>query len=177
MAKQEFWKGLVAGSAAGLVGTVAMTQFQTLWGKASQKLSGRREEQSSGSESGSGEDGEDATMKTAGKLAEAAGYQLSYAQRKKAAPIVHYGFGAGMGAIYGSLVELGPRELRRHPLLSGIGFGSLLFAGADEVVVPAMGLAEQPEKMPLSSHLFALSSHVVYGLTAGAVRQALRAYL
>ena len=38
MRKRKLWKGLVAGSAAGLAGTVAMTQFQNLWSKASEKL-------------------------------------------------------------------------------------------------------------------------------------------
>lgn len=102
-------------------------------------------------------------------MAEAVGYLLSSEQKKKAGPIVHYGFGAGMGALYSGIVELGPREFRRHPLLSGIGFGSLLFALADEVAAPATGLAEKPGNTPLSSHLYALASHVVYGLTAGAV--------
>jgi hypothetical protein len=38
MRKRKLWKGLVAGSAAGLAGTIAMTQFQNLWSKASEKL-------------------------------------------------------------------------------------------------------------------------------------------
>ena len=38
MRKQELWKGLVAGSAAGLAGAIAMTQFQNLWSKAAEKV-------------------------------------------------------------------------------------------------------------------------------------------
>jgi len=175
MRKQELWKGVIAGTAAGLAGTVAMTQFQNLWSKASEKLKTNGHQQSSGNSSG--QESEDATMKVAGKAAEATGRHLSREEKKKAGTLVHYGFGTGMGTLYGTIVELGPRELQRHDLLSGIGFGSMLFAGADEVAVPALGLSGKPTETPVSSHAYALASHIVYGLTAGAVRKAVRAAL
>jgi putative membrane protein len=173
MAKGNVWKGVLAGAAAGLAGTVAMTQFQTLWSKASEKLNGNAEGSSSESQS----DSEDATMKAAGKLAELARHRLSRDEKKKLGPIVHYAFGTGMGALYGALVEIGPRDLRRHDLLSGLGFGSVLFAGADEVAVPALGLSGKPSESPASWHLYALASHIVYGVTAGAVRKTVRGAL
>jgi|SRR5258708_5259244 putative membrane protein len=176
MRKPKLWKGLVAGSAAGLAGTIAMTQFQNLWSKTSEKLKPKGNEQSS-SGNGPGQEAEDATMKAAGKVAEAAGHHLSKEQKKKAGPIVHYAFGTGMGALYGTVVEVGPRKLRRHDLLSGVGLGGVLFAGVDEIAVPAMGLSKKPTEAPLSSHLYALASHLVYGLTTGAVRKAVRAAL
>ena len=74
-------------------------------------------------------------------------------------------------------MELGPCQLRRHELLSGVGWGSVLCAGADEIAVPAAGLSGAPREYPLSSHMYALASHVVYGLTTGAVRKAVRAVL
>src|SRR5437870_2750070 len=110
-------------------------------------------------------------MKIAGKGAEIAGYSISHEQKKKAAPIVHYGFGAAVGALYGTLTELGPHGVRRHPVLSGMGFGSVLFAGADEVAVPSLGLSAAPGETPVSSHIYALASHLIYGATAGAVRR------
>ncbi|MBV9343135.1 MAG: DUF1440 domain-containing protein [Acidobacteria bacterium] len=175
MARQKLWKGMLAGSAAGLAGTIAMTQFQNLWKKASSKL-----ESSGAAESSNHEqhhDSEGPTEKLAGKVAERAGYRLSPDQRSKAGPIVHYGFGTAMGALYGGIMELGPRDLRRHELWSGIGFGSMLFAGADEITVPAMGLSKPAQKMPVSLHLYALASHVVYGATAGVVRKTIRGVL
>ena len=96
---------------------------------------------------------EDATMKAAGKLAELARHRLSKQEKKKASPIIHYAFGTGMGSLYGVIVEYGSRDMRRHDLLSGLGFGSALFAGADEIVVPALGLWGSPSEGPLSSHL------------------------
>jgi putative membrane protein len=72
---------------------------------------------------------------------------------------------------------VGPRKLRRHDLLSGVGLGGVLFLGADEIAVPAMGLSKKATEAPLSSHVYALVSHIVYGLTTGAVRKAVRAAL
>lgn len=176
MRRQKLWKGLLAGSAAGLAGAFAMTHFQNLWSKGSEKLKSNGNSQGSYGNSGQGSENqsEDATVKAAGQVAEAAGYELSREQKKKAGPVVHYAFGAGMGALYGSMLELGPRELRRHALLSGIGFGSVLFAGADELAVPAVGLSQKPGETPPSKHIYALASHIVYGVTAGAVLQAVR---
>ena len=168
MTKRRIWKGLLAGGAAGAAGSLAMDQFQNLWTKLSEQRNRSDESQSDENMS------EDATVKAAAKLAEIAGHRLSQQEKKKAGPIVHYAFGTGMGAFYGALLETGPRQLRRHALLSGLGFGSMLFAGVDEAVVPALKLSGSPAKTPLSSHLYALASHVVYGLTTGAVRKAVR---
>ena len=169
--RRSIWKGLLAGGAAGAAGSLAMDQFQNLWSKVSERQKG-----SEPSRSGESEE-EDATMKIAGKVAEVTGHRLSQQQKKKAGPIVHYLFGTGMGVVYGALMEAGPRHLRRHALLSGLGFGSMLFAGADEAVVPALKLSGSPAKAPLRSHLYAFASHMVYGLTTGAVRKAVRAAL
>lgn len=168
MTKRRIWKGLLAGGAAGAAGSLAMNQFQNLCTRISEQKN--EKPQSPSGESSS----EDATMKVAGKVAEITGHRLSEQQKKKAGPIVHYSFGTGMGAIYGALMEAGPRHLRRHALLSGLGLGSMLFAGVDEGMVPALKLSGPPWKSPLSSHLYALASHLVYGLTAGAVRKAVR---
>jgi putative membrane protein len=175
MARTKLWKGLLAGSAAGLAGTVAMNQFQSLWSKAAEKMRERNSGQ--GESDGSGEESEDATMKAAGKLAELARHKLSHDEKKKAGPIIHYAFGTGMGTLYGLMLEYGPRDVRRHPVLSGLGFGSVLFAGADEIAVPALGLSGKPSQSPPSSHLYGLASHIVYGITAGTVRKAVRAAL
>jgi putative membrane protein len=176
MGKRRLWKGLLAGGAAGLAASFAMNEFQTVWTKASKKIKGGETQNSSSDNQSSGES-EDATMRAAGKIAEITGHKLTHEQKKKAGPIVHYAFGTGMGALYGVLMEVGPRRVRRHELLSSVGFGSVLFAGADEIAVPAAGLSGPPSDSPLSSHLYALASHIVYGLTTGAVRKAVRAAL
>jgi hypothetical protein len=174
------WKGLVAGLAGGLAATVVMSQFQSGWQKASKAL---QEENNNGagkskSQSHQQEEKEDATMKAAGKVGELAGHPLTRKQEKKASPFVHYGFGATMGALYGVLHEMAPKPMRKmSPVLAGVGYGSALFVGADEVAVPSLGLSESPKKSPLSTHVYGLASHVVYGVTGEMIRRTVRKYL
>jgi len=40
--------------------------------------------------------------------------------------------------------------------------------------LPLLGLSKGPTEYPLSIHVYALASHFVYGLTAEAVRRAVR---
>ncbi len=175
------WKGLLAGAVGGLVGTIAMTEFQKGWQKVSEKrLSGdrRKEQKTSRARSfeeraRSFEEKEDATMKAAGKLAQAAGRELTHEEKKRVSPLVHYGFGTAMGALYGMAMETSPRGVRaqRIPVFGSL-FGSALFLGADEMSVPALGLSEAAESP--ASHLYAWASHLVYGLTTEFVRRQVR---
>jgi hypothetical protein len=123
MARKQLWKGLVAGGAAGLAGTIAMTQFQHLWSKASEKLNDKSTMPGDSGTRSNESDSEDATMKAAGKLAALARHNLSREEKKKASPIIHFAFGTGMGSLYGALVEYGPRDMRKHSVLSGLGLG------------------------------------------------------
>ena len=157
MYRRNPWKGLAAGLIGGLVGAWSMNQFQKVWSAAAEQLGAEQSQQES----------EDATMKTADRLARAIGKQLSMEQKKKAGPVVHYAFGALMGGIYGALAET-ESQVKRG---AGIPFGGLLFATADEVAVPALGLAGSPTESPLSSHLQGLASHLVYGATTEGVRR------
>ena len=75
MRKHEIWKGVVAGSVAGLAGSLAMNQFQNVWSRASEKLKANGNRESGNS---SRQESEDATMKAAGKVAESAGYHVSH---------------------------------------------------------------------------------------------------
>lgn len=175
--QHTLWKGLVAGSVAGLTGAVAMTGFQKLWSQASEKIKRSQDSSSDSGRSGENSEGEDATMKAAEKIAEISGRSLTYEQKKNVGPVVHYAFGSGMGTLYGTIMEFAPRGVRHHDLLSGIGFGGALFAVADELAVPALGLSGKPSESPVSSHVYALASHLVYGITAGVVRKTVRAAL
>lgn len=158
------WKGLIAGLAGGLAAAVVMTQFQSAWSKAGKAL--KAEQDGVGNNESTSQAQEDPTMKAAGKLAALAGYELSQEQKKKAGPIIHYGFGAAMGATYGLMKEFAPTKVRAlHPASIGGGYGTALFVGADEVMVPALGLSQPPQKSPLSSHIYGWASHLVYGLT------------
>lgn len=161
----KLWEGFVAGLCGGLAGTVAMTQFQSGWSKAREALESRQDSKKHSSEHS--EESDNATMKVAESLAHLAGRELSVTEKKKAGLLVHYAFGTTMGAVYGITAEMSPRPARRHAALSGIALGGSLFIGADEVAVSKLGLSSGPA--PLSAHLYALASHLIYGITTGLV--------
>jgi hypothetical protein len=80
--------------------------------------------------------------------------------------------GTLQGAAYGGVTELTGTG---GGLIPGLVFGGALFAVADEVAVPALGLSGKPSESPLSSHLYGLAAHVVYGLSTELARRGLRA--
>jgi uncharacterized membrane protein YagU involved in acid resistance len=49
-----------------------------------------------------------------------------------------------------------------------------LFIAADEFAVPALGLSSKPSETPLSTHIYELAGHLVYGLTMGGVHSLVR---
>src|ERR1700676_3078044 len=162
-------KGILAGAVGGLVASWTMNEFQKAWAAAEKEITGGKQGQQGAQKSS--EDAEDATMKTADRISEALrGRHLNKAEKKKAGPVVHYAFGALMGAAYGASVEVTPVA----NALAGISFGAILFAGADEVAFPALGLSDKPAAYPLSTHLYGLVSHAVYGATTETVRRLVR---
>jgi hypothetical protein len=120
-------------------------------------------------------DGEDATMKAADKIAETVtgGRHLTHEQRETGGPIVHYGFGALMGGLYGGLAEYADFTKAGF----GTTFGAALFAGADLFGVPAAGLGQWPTEYPVSSLANPFAAHLVYGATTELVRRATRKVL
>lgn len=169
--RPTLWKGAAAGLAGGLAGAWAMTVFQSGWSKASDKLkSGEHLPENRRREREQEPDSEDATMKAAARLASLAGRELTYEQKQKAGPLVHYVFGSSMGVLYGVSGELAPAARTGFGTLFGTG----VFLGGDEVAVPALGLSKKPTAYPLSTHLYGLASHLVYGLTTEAVRRSVR---
>jgi uncharacterized membrane protein YagU involved in acid resistance len=154
------WKGAVAGLAGGLAASWAMSQFQLQLSKRSPQPAP--------------EPDDDATVKTAAAISEqVAHHELTDTEKKVAGPAVHYAFGSTMGAVYGAMAERVPAASKGW----GLPFGTALWLGADEIAVPVLGLAGKPTDNPPSTHAYALASHLVYGLTADAVRRAVRAAL
>jgi hypothetical protein len=178
--ERNAWKGLLAGALGGLAGTIVMTQFQNAWRKAAEKSGfgsdGQEKPEARAQQQRESEQSEDATMKFAGKMARAAGKELTREQRGTASPFIHYGFGTAMGALYGMAMESSPQRVRSQKIpYFGSVFGSVLFLGADEVAIPAAGLGEAASSP--TKHLYAWVSHLVYGLTTEFVRREVRARL
>jgi putative membrane protein len=117
------------------------------------------------------EEQEDATEKVASAISENVfGHELDKGEKETAGAVVHYAFGAAMGGVYGIAAEVAPE------VSAGLGvpFGAVFWMAADEVTVPLLGLAKPPTEYPLSTHVYALAAHLVYGLTAETVRRAVR---
>lgn len=151
-------KGALAGMAGGLAGSLAMVEFQSWWSKMSHQ--------------NSNSSGEPATVKAARAISEKALHRrLPDRQKNAAGELVHYAFGTLNGAAYGALAELSPRVRAG----GGALFGAVLFAAADEALVPMLGWSRGPWRYPASSHLYGLASHLVYGVATNTVRYLVRA--
>ena len=159
--RHNVWKGMFAGLAGGVAATVVMSQFQAV----SQRWqSARRDGEPDRPRDNS------ATVKAATALAHGAGFELGPSAKEPAGTAVHYAAGAANGILYGALSEYTGRVQAGRGLLFGTG----LWALGDEIAVPAFGLSRPPGDYPLSMHLYALASHLVYGFTADAVCRAVR---
>jgi hypothetical protein len=176
-------KGLAAGVIGGLVASVMMNQFQKLVGGLITP-----EERSHGAQSlqqGSPQHGiarelekrgeDDADDDAAGRLANAISVgifdrELTKSEKEIGGTALHYAYGTSMGAMYGAMAEVLPKVT----VGAGLPYGTLIWIGADEGVVPLLGLSKSLTEYPLSIHLYALASHLVYGLTTERVRRVVR---
>jgi len=165
--------GIVAGIAGGLIASWLMNEFMENVGPSLQKaVEGERAGQQSDQ---GGEKPDDATMKTADAVVSTVtgGRHLSHEGKEKGGPIVHYAFGAIMGATYGAIAEGVPEATFGF----GTAFGAALFAGADLVAVPALHLSGSPGDAPASSLTTPFAAHLVYGVATEGVRRLVRALL
>lgn len=172
-------RGMVAGAIGGLAASWVMNVFMARAGEAvthaAEHLDGSAHKPKPAPPQNDGEPKIDATMKTADAIVSTVtgGRHLTLKQEQKGGPIVHYAFGALMGAIYGAAVEYAPAARAGF----GTAFGSALFTGADMIAVPVLGLSGSSKDAPVSSLASPFSAHVVYGVTTEAVRRMVRAAL
>lgn len=178
---QNILKGIVAGLAAGLVASWTMNQFQAAWtriAEGSEKPHGAQSMQptdgSKGNQDQDVKEQDDATVETAKVISRNVfGHELQESEKKPAGAAVHYAFGTATGGLYGALAELSPGVT----MAAGLPFGAAFWLIADEITVPALRLSKGPKEYPISTHAYALASHLVYGMTAELSRRALRQVL
>lgn len=186
--RDDAWKSIVAGAVAGLAASWVMNRYQELQSKAVKRIKqstqsegerameqgreaalGRQQQQSAGSEQHN-EDQRPSTVKVAEVISiKVARHRLTERERRIAEPIVHYAFGTLMGAWYGVLSAVTPLTTAGRGTL----YGAAVWLGADEISLAALGVAKNPLEYPLSSHLSALGTHMVYGLSLDTGRRAL----
>jgi len=176
-------RGIVAGIAGGLVASWVMNVFIEGAGPkithAVESMNGEKRDTARDSHHDQAahdqEPKEDATMKTADAIVATVtgGQHLSFEERQKGGPVVHYAFGALMGGLYGAVAEYS--SVARAGF--GAGFGTILFGGADLVAVPALHLSGSSLDAPLSTLATPFAAHLVYGTITETVRRMVRAIL
>ena len=180
--RPDLLKGIAAGLTAGFVASWTMNEFQAAWSKAAEgfeKPHGAQAMQPSqggdpGIDGQGKEQQDDATVKAARAISEnILGRELEESEKRGAGAAVHYAFGTATGGLYGAVAEFAPDVT----IAGGLPFGAAFWLAADETAVPLLGLSEGPTKYPLSTHAYALASHLVYGLTAELTRRAVRKLL
>ncbi len=158
-------KGLVAGVAGGLLASFLMEQFQAAWSAAAAAMS---------TSSRRGGKPDPTTVKAANAISEKiTGHKIPRDYKPLAGEAVHYGMGAGAAAVYGVAAEIAPIVT----VADGLAFGTGVWLLADELAVPKAGLSKPPNEIPLTTHIYALASHLVYGWLTETVRRAVRGVL
>ena len=149
--RQDLLRNILVGMGAGLSAAWAMNRFQALLISASERLGPSR---------AGGEEETPATLEAAERVSEAAtGQPVPSELEDVAESAVHYGFGAALGGLYGVLGTWRP-EVRAA---FGTAYGAAAALIADETLVPALGLAPPPHKVPAPTHAYAFVSHLVFG--------------
>jgi Protein of unknown function (DUF1440) len=159
-------KGVAAGAIGGLAASWVMDEFQSAWIKISSAGT-----QQNGNDDSQKSNDEPATVKAAELVSKNVfGHELSVSEKKVGANAVHYATGGTSGAVYGAAAELIPDVTNG----GGLPFGTAIWLAVDEGAVPLLGLSKGPTQYPISTHVYALASHFVYGVTTEVVRRALR---
>ena len=112
---------------------------------------------------------EDATIKIARRASELVRHRpLAESEKPLAGHLVHYGFGATMGALYGAAAALTPVVT----IGAGTVYGAAVWLGAHAIVVPAFGLARSPLREPPGKEALEFVLHLAYGVTVGLLHRA-----
>lgn len=88
-----------------------------------------------------------------------------------AGELVHYGFGALWGGVFGLAREsLGHRPGPGHV----VAYSTFVWAVSDNLILPAFRLSAWPASYPPKSHAYAIAAHLVFGAAVFAAYEALR---
>ncbi len=154
----KLWRGAFAGLVGGLAGSFVMTQLSVQAQRLVPSLAGS-----------SGDTHEDDAHDPKVKLAEKIeGHEPSPEVAAAAKPLVHYGFGAGMGALYGALTALRPEIAAAW----GLPFGAAVWLAADEAGLKIFDLARSSGQ-PTSAHALSLGTHLAFGAVTDLIRREL----
>lgn len=106
-----------------------------------------------------------AACKTAARF----GISLSDERAERLGTLLHYGLGAGGGALYAVL----RRTTGMHPLLAGLATGTVISLVFDEGLTPALGFSAPNDQYPAVTHARGFVAHLVYGLSLAVAAETL----
>jgi uncharacterized membrane protein YagU involved in acid resistance len=161
------WRGVIAGLVGGVIAAGAMSLVH-------QSLAGISAGAPQPKPPPDQPQEEDATVKVADGIARRLLHRpLPEDKKPLASNLVHYAFGASVGALYGGVAAVVPRVTTAV----GLPFGVAVWLGAHVVAVPALGLAEPPTRRPVSKEGQEFVLHLVYGAVTEIVRALIRKVL
>lgn len=167
-------KSIGIGLIAGIVATAVMDTSQTTliplvssWIKSAHDNS---TEAASSNDAASGGDPESSPEKVAHRIARMSGVELDREEIAHWSNRVHWLYGTQWGVVYALL------PIPRTPL-AGLAYGAILWLGSDELLLWALGIAENPTHYRFESHASALAAHAVYGAMVGIVLAGLESSL
>ena len=97
--------------------------------------------------------------------------RLDDREMREATLAAHFGYGAGMGALYGAFA----RAVPGHPALKGTAFGVAVWTGSYLGLLPAAGILEPATKHPAHRNELMIAAHLVWGSSLGWIEERLRA--
>lgn len=157
---------LARGLIAGLVGTAAMTAYQTITAiKAGSTVKQAVAPDPPDEWSDAPAPGQVGYRFLRGMFEK----ELPPSRATTATNVVHWAYGTAWGGLYG----LAESSTEIHPLIAGAAFGSLVFANA-YAALPAMGLYDPPWQYDAKTLGKDWSYHLVYGTTTAAAFRLLK---
>jgi hypothetical protein len=176
-------KGLLVGAIAGAAASAAMNLYQRACGRyllGDEETHGAQSLQKGSPRHGAGEmlrerGVEDPSDDSAERLAQTISvgvleHELTPREKDLAGTAFHYAYGVSMGAVYGAAAEAAPVATAG----AGMPYGALIWLGADEMAVPALGLSKSSFEYSPSINAAALAAHLVYGVVLESVRRSVR---
>lgn len=150
-------RALLEGLAAGAIGAGA----QSLYFRLTERITPKAPEEAF--DPPEGEQAQESALETtARRLVEGLAQRgpLDARQKERIGEVVHYGFGAAWGGIYGLVRASYPRAWSVRGIA---GFAIGVWMLGDNLLLPALRLAGWPQRYPVGVHAHALGAHAAYG--------------
>ena len=176
-------RGFAAGSAAGLLATIALTAFQQSTVAAAKAVQHHAAatgpmEGLAAADPRSASSGpirqsaavDNAMARSATAVAGLFGVRLTRTTTPVVAMAIHFAFGTLLGGLYGWVAEVWPAVTIGY----GTAYGTAVWIGAEEIAVSSLGLMNPPTRNPPPMHAAAWSVHLVYGAVLEAGRRLFR---